>query len=432
MVLRRARRPPSVLVGMAETSGYCSQLAEGLRSIGVRADHVNLGPDPFGYASGAGRPLVRLVRGLARRRAQDARPRVAWKALHRVAMTCLFVDAMVRYDAFVFRAGDSFFALRDLPLLRRLGKRIIVVFFGTDSRPVYMSGAEVARGVVGREAARVTAGKRALVERIERSASEIVCHVMTAQLHRRRAVAFLHVGIPRRVPSEPVRPMPEAGVPRTMRVLHAPSNPAGKGTAIIREAVERVRARGIDVELTILTGRPNHEVLEALDRCDFVIDEVHSDTAMAGFAAEAAARGRPAVVGGYGWDELRRLTPDDVLPPSHLAHPDRMEEAIARLAEDHAYRRELGARARTFIEERWSPHAVAERMLRVIDGSAPPDWRFDPRAVIHPYGAGITVDALRRSVRSVLDEAGREGLRVTDKPELEGSLLALALAADPE
>jgi glycosyltransferase involved in cell wall biosynthesis len=420
----KQRRVRSVLVGMGETAGYCSQLVEGFRAIGVRADHLDLGPDRYRYAARRSRVAVRLVRRLARLRSVGPQPRAVWTALHRLGLAFLFLEAVVRYDAFVLRAGDSFFALRDLPLLRRLGKRVVVVFFGTDSRPSYMSGAVVARGIVGAEAARVTATKRAQVERIERSASEIVCHVMTAQLHSRPAVAFLAIGIPRRLP--PAASAARPGDRRAIRVLHAPSDPTGKGTAAIREAVALVRARGIDLELTVVMGRPNREVLEAISACDFVVDQVYSDTPMAALAAEAAAHGRAALVAGYGWSELLRLTPGEILPPTYLAHPDELANALARLATDHAHRLETGAQARMFVEQHWAPASVAERMLAVIEGRAPEDWRFDPRDAVHPYGAGISLDALRRSARSVIDASGVAGLGVADKPELERRLVAIA------
>lgn len=182
----------------------------------------------------------------------------------------------------------------------------------------------------------------------------------------------------------------------------------------------------------MLSGRPNRDVLRALDVCDFVVDGLHSDTPMAGFAAEAAAHGRPAVVGGYGWDEVRRLTSPEVLPPSHLVHPDQLADAITTLAEDHSYREELGACARRFVEERWAARSVAERMLKVIEGSAPPEWTFDPGDPIHPYGAGITMEALRHSIRLVVDAVGPEGLHVSDKPELQRRLLALGEEASAE
>jgi hypothetical protein len=419
-----AAAPRSILVGLGETGGYCGQLVAGFREIGLRADHLDLGPDRHAYAT-APRPLrARLARWLEGRRRDGPGPRVAWTLLHRLTMVGLLLHAIVRYDAFVLRAGDSFLGLRDLPLLRRLGKHVVVVFFGSDSRPSYLNGVEVESGRTGRAAAAETGAKRRVVERIERHASTIVCHVMSAQLHRRPAVAFLELGIPRATAPEPLPSAPDARGP--MRVLHAPSAPHGKGTGVVREAVAAARGNGADVELVVVTGRPNREVLEAIAACDFVVDQVYSDTPMGGFAAEAAARGRPAVVGGYGWEELRRVTSASALPPSHLCHPDELAEGIARLATDHGYRQDLGDRARRFVETRWSPAAVARRFVALMTGEAPEEWTFDPASIDHVHGVGMSEPAVIDSIRAVLEAEGTPGLHVEDKPDLERRLAGLA------
>lgn len=411
---------------MEETSGYLSQLVDGLRSAGARADFLDLAHHPFEYASDARpHPIFRLARWLSVARATGRSPRVLWTAAHRVAMAWLFAWAMIRYDAVVLRAGDSFFALRDLAWMRRLGKHVIVVFFGSDSRPSYMNGSEVARGLDGRRLAATTAAKRRLVERTERHATTIVCHVLSAQLHRRPVVPFLDIGIPRQL--DAAAPPPHSPG-RSVVALHAPSRPEGKGTDLIRAAAERVRASGIDLELRVLTGRPNREVEAAIRESDFVIDEVYSDTPMAGFAAEAAALGRAAVVGGYGWDELDRCSAPETVPPAHRCRPDELEAAIARLATDHAYRTELGRRARAFVESRWSPVAVAERILSLIASDASYPSAFHPQGLRYVHGAGIDEDRLRDSVRGVVASDGPAGLGVGDKPELERRLLELAAA----
>jgi len=407
---------------MGETAGWCGQLVVGLRAMGVRADHLDLGPDPLGYS--ASRPArARAVRWLGERRQRGPGPRGLWTALHRIGMAWLFVHALARYDAFVFRAGDSFFNLRDLEVLRRLGRPALVVFFGSDSRPPYLNGAEADRHQTGTMLAAETAARRRMVERTEREAAAIVCHVMSAQLHARRTIAFLAVGIPRATGSAP--PSPSGPV----RALHAPSRSAGKGTEVVRAAVDAARALGVEVELEVVSGRPNHEVLAAIARCHFVIDQPWSDTPMAAFAAEAAALGRPAIVGGLGWDELRAATPEKLMPPSHLCHPDELGEAVARLATDHDYRRALGDRARAYVVERWSPESVASRVMRILGGEVPADWTFDPAAVVAPHGAGLTQDGAATAVRSILGATGTGGLRVDDKPELERRLVALAAAS---
>ena len=414
-----------ILVGLGETAGYCARLADGLREAGATADHVNLGADPMRYSDAPPRPLVRVLRWLGHRRRSGPGPRMAWTALHRLGMAWLFLDALRRYDAFVFRAGDSFFALRDLPLLRRLGKPVIVIFFGTDSRPSYLNGAEIAAGQDGAQASAATAAKRRMVERIERHATHVVCHPMSAQLHRRTAVAFLEMGIPRR----PARGnVPPAAVASPVRFLHAPSRPDDKGTALIQRSVDGIRAEGIDIELRIVTGRPNAEVLAAIEACDAVIDQLYSDTPMATLAAEAATLARPAIVGGYGWDALRAVTREANLPPTHLCHPDDLGNAIRRLATDDAYRRELGERARAFVEQRWAPEWVARRYLALLSGEAPADWWFEPAAIDHVHGAGASEEAVRQSVRRVLAAAGVAGLHLEDKPHLVERLLSLVSA----
>jgi hypothetical protein len=260
-----------------------------------------------------------------------------------------------------------------------------------------------------------------MVERIERDAGAIVCHVMTAQLHSRRAIAFLAAGIPRA--STAAAPPPPDG---PVRVLHAPSLASGKGTEAIREAVATVRAAGVDVELEVLSGRPNREVLDAIERSHFVVDQLYSDTPMAGFAAEAAARGRPAIVGGLGWDELRAATPPDMLPPALLCHPDELPGAIERLATDHSYRLALGERAHRFVAERWSQPAVAERLVDVLRGAAPAEWWFEPSAIAYAGGAGMPPDGVAAAIRAVVEAAGTGGLHVGDKPDLELRLVELA------
>ena len=198
---------------------------------------------------------------------------------------------------------------------------------------------------------------------------------------------------------------------------------------MVRTAVERARSAGANVDLEIVTGRPNREVLAAIAASDFVVDQVYSDSPLSGFAAEAAALGRPAVVGGYAWDELRRVTPPEVMPPSHVCPPEDLADGILRLANDHAYRRELGERSRRFVTERWTPSAVARRFLALFAGEAPESWWFDPASVAYTRGMGMSEQRARDSVREVVETSGAAGLGVGDKPDLERRLVEFGASA---
>jgi hypothetical protein len=178
-----------------------------------------------------------------------------------------------------------------------------------------------------------------------------------------------------------------------------------------------------------LVGRSPAEVRAAIRDCDFVVDELYSDTPMATFATEAAAEGKPAVVGLYGLDLLRSVTPPEMLPPVQACHPDDLDAAIEQLMVDVPYRLALGERAREFVTRMWSPAAVAERFRRLLIGHVPAEWLFDPGDVPYTHGWGLRESQARQSVREVIDGGGVVALQLSDKPRVEAAFVAFARGA---
>lgn len=347
-----------------------------------------------------------------------------WKSLHWASLVPLFLWAAVRHDVFVYAFKSSFFEFRELALLRLLRKRIVFVFQGSDIRPSYIDGSEMAadREATIERCIHLTRRKRDALDRIERFAHTIVSLPTYSQLLRRPFVSFISIGIPYPIPDTPVV-APSDGL---VRILHSPSHPEAKGTSRIRAAIEVLRAEGLPIDYVEITDQPNDRVLSALARCDFVVDQLYSDTPMSGFPTEAAAFGKPAVVGNWDWEAaLEHLVPDDV-PPTHRCHPDELEEAIRRLVVDADYRRNLGDRARRFVADRWSPHAVAARYVELFDSGAPQEWTCHPAEIRYVYGVGLEQDRVRALIRGVVDHAGVEALLVDDKPELRQRLLEFA------
>jgi hypothetical protein len=412
--------PKRAFLGLTEIAGYYGGLAEGLRAHGIDAVVCDLSGNPYGFAEGAKPAFVRMAESLARRNARASRSsplKPLWKALAAGARVPLFAWAAVRFDLFVFGFGTSFFAQRELRLLRLLGKRLVHVFHGSDSRPPYLDGS-LMDGRSAEECVALTLDVKRRLRTIERSVDLVVSNPLSSQLHERPFVSFLALGVPRRC-----RPATE---PRTgpRRALHSPSHPAAKGTREIREAVQRLNERGVALELVELTGRPNAEVLTAIEECDFVVDQLYGDVAMAGFASEAACASRPAVVGGYGREALAAAMCGEPFPPVEFCEPGAVEAAIKRLAVDEAHRRELGAEARAFVVERWAPAEVAGRLLAALDGDA--SLVVDPLTIDYVEGGGFERERLRALLREVVALGGAEALQVSDKPELQRRLLALA------
>lgn len=427
----RATRRPSVLIGFRETAGFCRNLRLGLEQAGGQATFVDLFDDPLRYGTaGTQRGMVRLIARLRRRRTSPGRlPAAIWVVLYRIAMTAFFLDALLRYDAFVFPGSNSFFGLRELPLLKRVGKRVINVYLGSDSRPSYLNGAELAasRGLSTAAIVAATRDKARLLRRVERHADWIVAHPPSSMLHRRPFIAFLALGLP-----YPTADLPPPHPPTDGPIigLHAPSHPEAKGTKEIRRAVARLQASGVPIVLREIIGAPNAEVLRAIAESHFVIDELYSDSPMATFAAEAAALGRPAVVGGYGWDGLRVDTPPEMMPPSQLCRPGDLDGAIRQLVEDHAHREQLGAAARAFVRRQWAPAEVGRRYLQLLSGSFPPDWLVNPAESCHVTGTGLPAERARSAIRAVVSEFGPEALQLDGNPGCRDALLRFADETD--
>ena len=423
-----------VFIGLGDICGYYTQLERGFHEVGVSCAFVNAYPDrDYGRVSRPGW-IGRLVEWLARRRTSTARgslTRRFWSAMQVGSLVLLLAHALVAFDVFIFSGGTTFLFLRDLWLLKLFRKRIIVVFHGSDSRPPYLNAVSV--GTEGQfdvdGCMRETRAIKRKLRTIERYADVIVSHPMYAHLHERRLVNWLHVGIPY-----------EAGVGVAARtsatdgavvIVHAPTRPGPKGTALIERAIASLRQKGHPIRFVKLVDQPHVQVLKALSECDFVVDELFGDTPMASFAAEAAAFGKPAIVGMRGFNELLRYSSPAVIPPALICRAEDVESAIERLVVDQEYRVELGRLARRFLEEQWNPKRVAARFVRLASGDVPSEWWFDPNTLDYLHGWGLTDGRAREVIRTIVKERGLSALELADKPALQRAFVDFALIEQP-
>ncbi len=135
-----------IFIGPVEVAGLGAGWARGLRAIGMRADLVCAYRHPFTYSNDA--PPGRATRTWARVgtwRAGLPRQRLFAKSfailLQHVISWWVLAWALPRYDAFVFLYGETITNTRaELTLLRAAGKRVVVVFVGSDARPPYIDG----------------------------------------------------------------------------------------------------------------------------------------------------------------------------------------------------------------------------------------------------------------------------------------------------
>lgn len=276
------------------------------------------------------------------------------------------------HDVYHFNFGRSFFlyppALSfldawDLPLLRALGKRIVVTYQGCDARQRGKAAARFTTCACGQPAcglprcdAAWNRQKAELIGRFERHADHIfslnpdLMHDLPA---RTEFMPYASVDL-----DDWTRLPPQPG--RVITVLHAPSDALTKGSERIEAALERVLRGRADVRYLRVRGVPRAELRGLLGEADLVVDQALIGW-YGGLAVEAMALGK-AVACYLREDDLGFIPPDmrRELPVLRL-EPDDMAASLAAMLHSREALLAAGERGRAFVRRWHDPARLAAR-----------------------------------------------------------------------
>jgi hypothetical protein len=356
-----------VLIGVTEIANFVSEFTAALRDGGIAADSLVLEPNTF-YAANDYTYRYALSR---------ARSGLWSKTRRRFAKStagaCFLLRLVRRYDVFVFVWNATFLPLMlDLPLLRLLGKRVIVFNCGDDVRYRPIQN-RIERKVFGIERFD-PAGRRDyerdrasnwiflrcfFTQRVEEwSGCRIVTTRNQATFQKNPAFVF-------RFPVK--RLLQRARTARNERplIIHAPTDRAVKGTACVLAAVERLREQGLAFDFELIEGRDNAYVLSRLVEADVVIDQPGTWIGRLGAEALAASC---AVVGGNLHEFEAYPEPSPVLdfPPDAAELASR----LGRLIRDSSYRGHLMARSFDYWQKNYSYERFVAFFRDVLAGTA--------------------------------------------------------------
>jgi hypothetical protein len=339
-----------VLVGVREVANFVREVADALAGV-CRVDTAAV--------------VNRFYPG--NRYTHELRPRS--RLALRWQLFCLFLRAAGRYDLFVFVSGLSFFPLHlDLPLLRLMGKRIVMLNVGDDVRfrPIHC---RLDQALLGRQPlpplAHLSTPRHFLRTLFAQKTAEGLCDRVLSMRNQAtfqgRPFFFF------RFPTRALRAAPKAAMPRPL-IVHAPSDPASKGTTIVAEAMRVLAAKGLEFRFELITDRDNAYVLERLQEADILVDQ--PGTWVARLAAEGLASSC-VVVGGN--EPVYEGAPPDERSPVQPFEPDPV--ALARRLEalltDAPLRSRLMAESFAYWRRAYSPEAFARYFADVVAGRAP-------------------------------------------------------------
>lgn len=327
--------------------------------------------------------------------------------------------AIFAFNVFIFTFGETITNTRfEIFLLKLLGKKIIFIYLGSDSRPPFVDGNYYGDTVDIKKIISRSKSKKKQITFYEKYADAMINSPFTSQFSNRLAINWFSIGF-----AKELMPYQEFKMMDKIRILHAPSNPKIKGTYYIDAAVQRLIDKGYRIDFIKINGVSNKVVVQELKKCDFVVDQVYSDTPLAGLASEAACLGKPSVVSGYAAGKISDICQEDDIPPSLYVLPDDLESAIERLICDHEYRKKLGEDAHSFMAKKWSRELVAKRILRVINDDIPEEWTFNPNDVIYLEGVGVSRKDSKDVIKKIIEQHGIKSLQLTDKPLLQRAYL---------
>lgn len=418
-----------ILIGPIDTASFPSRLGRSLAERGCRcwvlnssAHRYHASTDRLGAAKPVAPSAFRILRWLEDRGLPGL---LIGAPLKPLLMLGIFLWSLLAIDVVIFVSGRSLFrGYWDLWCYRLLKKRVIRVFLGSDSRPKYLSGpndAVVDPTTAQSASRRLAASVRRQQKRIARMSdwSDVVVeNPLCGHFQTKPFVSWFCVGFPHdpgffRQDSSATDGHAEQTEKRRFKVLHCPSNPRIKGTDRVDAVMKKLQNEGMELDYVRITGMPHHVVLQHLQTCDFVIDELYSDTPMAGFASEAAAYGRPILVGGYGWNAIRRSVPAEFIPPNLCISPDDFEDVLPDLIRDEQRRKQAGEQALEFMNGCWHYSAVADRFLRIISGDIPEDWWVSPETIDYWQGLGSPRSHREEVLDSYLKHEGLAALQVS-------------------
>jgi len=419
-------------LGLDDTGGYYTRLAEGLKSLGFSSTLVNAYHQPrYKFENELGM-VEKFVVWLGRKTSSKKRgsfSRFCWIGAKGFSLIILFFWSLPKYDVFIFSGGTTFLFSYDLWLLKLLNKTIIVVYHGSDSRAPYLSQVIVRANTDFDVTTCIEETKiiKRKLKKIERYADFIINNPSAAHLHDRKIINWFCIGAPFYLPTPEKDSKSISKANDSCMIVHAPTRPNGKGSLIIEKAINVLKQKGRKINYIQLAEKPNSEVLETLSNCDFVVDELYSDSIIAGFAAEAASFGKPAIVGMYGYEKIKASIPEEkMIPPVLVCFPDDVESAIEKLIVDKDYRIALGKQAREFIANQWSPQAVAKRFLLIVKNEIPDHWWFEPKTINYLHGWGVTEKRTKELIQTILQSYGVSALQISNKPELEKAFMSFA------
>ena len=253
------------------------------------------------------------------------------------------------------------------------------------------------------------------IEIIEDSIDIFINLPAQAQLNKKKFISLSYIGLP--IDFEISEERKEEKDVNKIKILHAASTVGCRGTKEFRQCITELQKK-YDIEYIELSGESNYRVIEEIKHCDFILDELWSDTPLATFASEAAYYGKPAIVCGYFSEFYKQYYPKGSCPPSIYVRPENLNDALEEMICNIDLRNILGEKAKKYVRKYMNCEAVAKRFYKAINGNIDDIWVIDPLRIGYIEGYGIDRENQKEIIKKIYEKCGIEKMGISGNPSL--------------
>ncbi len=279
-------------------------------------------------------------------------------------LVSFFISALSKYNVFHFHFGHSILNNFDLPFYKLFNKKFFFEFHGSDLRD-YRKYCEITGTPY--EAENETSPKLHKRNRtICKKATGIIVHddELIKYLPEERSDLYV---VPLRMDvSKFDVAYPELSN-ETIRIVHAPSTRAGKGTKYVLEAFEELKKVYNNIELVLVEGKTQKEAFEIYKTADIIVDQLFTGT-YGVFAIESMAMGKPVIT--CISKEMEELLPEDLPVVSADIHS--IKDKLEMLIKDSKLRHDIGVRSREYTENYHDYKVIAYILKDIYEGVSEP------------------------------------------------------------
>ncbi|WP_047151981.1 glycosyltransferase family 4 protein [Aneurinibacillus tyrosinisolvens] len=266
-------------------------------------------------------------------------------------------DVINYFDIFHFHYASTFLPdYKDLELLARIGKPIIMHHWGNDVRKTSIAllnnsyvytGDSPSEDEIDRKLTKI--GKFASAAIVQDY--EVLPYV--APYYKKVFVLPLALNLTRFIPAYPE---PFNNVPL---VIHAPTNPEFKGTAAVEKVIKELE-KVATFQYKRIENMSHEEAVRLYNQADIIIDQILCGS-YGLLSVEAMALGKPVIA--FIRDDL--VSGYEITPPICNANPDTLYTVLKDLLSSGEVRRQKGMAGRKFVESYHDSRLVAKQLVTI-------------------------------------------------------------------